>query len=171
MTRATPCQLPLTSRLRSSLARIDYIDCYEVPLTRPDQSLVQLHAAALDHLPDVFKHLLVLRSILVKPMGIAGVSHSDLTKPIDTGKTYEIGDKVGRWTLYEQYPNELITGADDKHLDFRVSVLRESNARVVMSTAVMTHNAFGRAYLATILPFHKFGVARILTDASAAGRI
>ena len=28
-------------------------------------------------------------------------------------------------------PDELITGADDKHLDFRVSLLREDGARVV----------------------------------------
>ena len=35
----------------------------------------------------------------------------------------------------------------------------------------MTHNAFGRAYLAAILPFHRFGVARLLTDAAAAGRL
>jgi hypothetical protein len=35
----------------------------------------------------------------------------------------------------------------------------------------MTHNAFGRAYLATVLPFHRFGVARLLTDAAAAGRL
>jgi len=30
----------------------------------------------------------------------------------------------------------------------------------------MIHNTFGRAYLATILPFHRFGVAELLGDAS-----
>ena len=35
----------------------------------------------------------------------------------------------------------------------------------------MTHNTLGRAYLATILPFHRFGVAKLLGDAAAAGRI
>ena len=133
--------------------------------------MIDLYAGALSHLPGVFKSLLVLRSILVKPLGIAGVSHRDLVAPIDTMKSYAVGDKVGRWTLYGQHCDELITGADDKHLDFRVSLFREDRARVVLSTAVMTHNTFGRAYLTTILPFHKFGVARILTDAAAAGRI
>src|SRR5262249_7424872 len=37
--------------------------------------------------------------------------------------------------------------------------------------AAMTHNTLGRAYLATILPFHRLGVAKLLGDASAAGRI
>jgi len=112
-----------------------------------------------------------LRSIIVKPFGIAGVSHRELSHPIDTQISYAVGDKIGRWTLYAQYADELITGANDKHLDFRVSLFRENGARVVLSTAVMTHNAFGRAYLATVLPFHRFGVARLLTDAAAAGRL
>ena len=133
--------------------------------------MLSVYAAALGHLPALFKNLLVLRSILVKPFGIAGVSHQDLTQTIDVGKSYAIGDRIGRWTLYEEHQGELITGADDKHLDFRVSVLREDRSRVVLSTAVMTHNTFGRVYLATILPFHRYGVPQILTNAATAGRL
>jgi hypothetical protein len=170
MPRATSTELPAASRLRSHLPRIDHVDSYEIATGSKNQSLIDLYAGALGHLPKAFKHLLVLRSIIVKPFGIAGVSHADLTKTIDTEKAYAIGDKVGRWTLYGQYPDELITGANDKHLDFRVSVIRDKR-RVVLSTAVMTHNTFGRAYLTTIMPFHRFGVAQILTNASVAGRI
>jgi Protein of unknown function (DUF2867) len=171
MLRAAPCDLPAASKLRDSLPQIDYLDSYAIGVARPDQSMISLYAAALDHLPRVFRHLLVLRSILVRPFGIAGVSHRDLTQPIDTSKSYAVGDRVGRWTLYGQFPDELITGADDKHLDFRVSVLREGGARVALSTAVMTHNAFGRTYLAAILPFHRYGVPELLTTAAAAGRL
>ena len=171
MPSATPCKLPASSRLRGSLPRVDYLDSYAIAMTHPDQSLVSLYAGVLDHLPEVFRHLLVLRSIIVKPFGVAGVSHREISQPIDTQISYAVGDRIGRWTLYGQYLDELITGANDKHLDFRVSLFREDSARVVLSTAVMTHNSFGRAYLATILPFHRFGVARLLTDAAAAGRL
>ncbi|MBK8543490.1 MAG: DUF2867 domain-containing protein [Caulobacteraceae bacterium] len=47
----------------------------------------------------------------------------------------------------------------------------EGSARVVLSTGVMTHNAFGRAYLATILRFHRFGVTQLLTNASRGERV
>ena len=104
--------------------------------------------------------LLVLRSRLVKPLGIAGMSYVDLAQPIDIGRNYVVGDKIGRWTLFAKHQDELITGANDRHLDFRVSVFRDARPRIVLSTAVMTHNTFGRAYLATILPFHRFGVAK-----------
>jgi hypothetical protein len=73
--------------------------------------------------------------------------------------------------LFAKHQDELIAGANDRHLDFRVSVFRDTRPRIVLSTVVMTHKTFGRAYLATILPFHRFGVAKLPGDASAAGRI
>ena len=170
MSGATPCGLPRASRLASSLARIDYMNSFEVPSKAADRNLVDIYAAALGHLPKVFKQLLVIRSILVRPFGIAGVSHAELAQPIDIRREYAVGDRIGRWTLFAKHPNELITGADDKHLDFRVSVFRD-DARIVLSTAVMTHNAFGRAYLTMILPFHRYGVARLLDNAASSGRL
>jgi len=62
-------------------------------------------------LPKVFKQLLVLRSHLVKPHGIAGVYYGDLARSIDTGRNYAVGDKIGRWTLFAKHQDELITGA------------------------------------------------------------
>jgi len=170
MPNATPCQLPPESRLRDSLPRMDYLDSFEVPSRTPEQDVVVIYAAALGHLPTVFKHLLVVRSHLMKPLGITGVSYGDLARPIDTVRSYAVGDKLGRWTLFAKHRDEIITGKDDKRLDFRVSVFRDAS-RIVLSTVVMTHNVFGRAYLATILAFHRFGVAKLLSDASAAGRI
>ena len=171
MPNATRCQLPPESRLQDSLPRMDYQDSFEVPSRTPEQDVIAIYAAVLGQLPKVFKQLLVLRSLLVKPLGIAGVSYGDLARPIDTGRNYAVGDKIGRWTLFAKHQDELITGANDRHLDFRVSVFRDARPRIVLSTAVMTHNTFGHAYLATILPLHCFGVGKLLGDASAAGRI
>lgn len=172
---ARPCELPVASTLRAHLSRVDHLDSFEIFARNPRLSLVEIYAALLGQLPASFKHLLVLRSLLVKPFGIAGVGYRELTAPIDTSRSYVTGERIGRWTLYDQRPDEIIAGADDKHLDFRVSVLRErqteGGVRVVLSTGVMTHNAFGRAYLATILRFHRFGVTRLMTNASRAERV
>ncbi|TAJ43013.1 MAG: DUF2867 domain-containing protein [Reyranella sp.] len=43
--------------------------------------------------------------------------------------------------------------------------------KVALSTVVWPHNLFGRAYLFTILPFHRFGARTILANALSAGRI
>ncbi len=170
MSDSVRCELPRESRLAESLPRLAYVDSFAAPARIPGQDMIAIYAAALGHLPEAFKRLMVLRSHLVKPLGIRGVSHEDLAQPIDISRDYAIGDKIGRWTLFARYDDELITGANDRHLDFRVSVLRTEDRRIVLSTAVMPHNALGRAYLAAILPFHRYGVAKVLSNASAAGR-
>ena len=85
MPNATPCQLPPGSRLRDSLPRIDYLDSFEVPSRTPEQDVVPIYAAVFGHLPKLFKQLLVLRSRLVKPLGIAGVSYADLARQSTLG--------------------------------------------------------------------------------------
>jgi Protein of unknown function (DUF2867) len=57
-------------------------------------------------------------------------------------------------------------------LDFRLSMLKEVNGEAmsaVISTACTTHNAFGRIYMFFIIPFHKWGVRRLISRAVAAG--
>ena len=87
---------------------------------------------------------------------------------------YAIGDKIGPWPLFNLTDNELVAGRDNKHLDFRLSVLKETRGAatdVVVSTVCTTHNAFGRLYLFFIIPFHKWGVRYLIARAIAAGRI
>jgi hypothetical protein len=148
------------------LDRIDYLDCYIAESRLAEKSLTEIFAAVFGQRPKVFNHLLVLRSVLVKPFGIGTVSYEDLRGTIDTGRLYAVGEKIWRWTIFEQSEHELIVGTNDRHLDFRVSVFREDQKRLALSTCVMTHNTFGRVYLATILPFHRFGVKKLLEDAS-----
>ncbi len=37
---------------------------------------------------------------------------------------FQVGQRVGIFTIQSIEPNELIAGEDDKHLDFRVSVFK-----------------------------------------------
>ena len=70
--------------------------------------------------------------------------------------------------------NEVVAGRDNTHLDFRVSVLKASNGngrRVVVTTLCKVHNLSGRIYLCFIVPFHKIGLRRLLTNAVIAGRL
>jgi hypothetical protein len=54
---------------------------------------------------------------------------------------------------------EMVMGADDRHLDFRVAVLVRMDAQggreLVVTTVVHCHNRLGRTYLAVIAPFHR----------------
>ena len=62
------------------------------------------------------------------------------------GSRYQIGQRVGLFSIQSNEPNELIVGDNDKHLDFRISIYRSSThgvETVTVSTAVEIHNADG----------------------------
>ena len=58
-------------------------------------------------------------------------------------------------------PGEVVLGFDDRHLDFRI-VVAVAGGFATVTTLVRWHNAWGRAYLAAILPFHRAIAARMI---------
>lgn len=69
---------------------------------------------------------------------------------------------------------ELVLGEDDRHLDFRISVLLQpgppGTARELVATTVVNcHNLLGRLYLAAIRPFHHLVVRSSLRRAARDG--
>ena len=83
--------------------------------------------------------------------------------------------RIGIFKLYETKPLEVLVGEDDKHLDFRASVLYRASEglsakpRVVLSTVVQCHNLLGRTYLWFIAPFHRRVVQSFLRQAAKEG--
>ncbi|MBJ7312652.1 DUF2867 domain-containing protein [Rugamonas sp. CCM 8940] len=106
--------------------------------------------------------LMHLRDALVSIFGLK------TTKQLST-----VGDaRVAFFKIYERRAHEIILGEDDKHLDFRLSILRRDEAgasQVVMSTVVHCHNLLGRSYIRLIAPFHRMVVRSNLRQAALAG--
>lgn len=68
-------------------------------------------------------------------------------------------DRIDFFPVLSCRANEIILGADDRHLDFRLSLLRQPARQelpvLVATTVVHCHNRLGRWYLAAIMPFHR----------------
>jgi hypothetical protein len=83
--------------------------------------------------------------------------------------------RVGIFKIYSRSEAEIVLGEDDKHLDFRLSVLCANQAalpgkrRLVLSTVVHCHNRLGRAYILLIAPFHRLVVRSSLRRAASIG--
>lgn len=164
---------PPESAFLGDIGRAYHWDSYEAPLHRVDLAMQQLYIALFGHHPLWARRLLALRDRIVTPFGLRASIGSE-ADDAERKTSYAIGDKIARFTLFEQNDTEIVTGGNDKHLDFRVSVkkLTEHDApRVALSTVVMPHNLFGRIYLRTIIPFHRAGVRMLLSNAAKAGRI
>jgi hypothetical protein len=84
----------------------------------------------------------------------------------------EAPDKLGPFPVEIETPQELIAGFNDRHLDFRISIL-SSDRRIFLATWVHPHNLGGRLYLNLIMPFHvliaKNALARVERSTPLAG--
>jgi hypothetical protein len=84
-------------------------------------------------------------------------------------------DRIGIFKVYDKSETEILLGEDDKHLDFRLSVLRTPGlsptlgGQLTVSTVVHCHNLLGRAYLLVIAPFHRLVVKASLRRAAQVG--
>ena len=164
---------PPASTFLPDLGGSYYWDSYEAPLRHGDLAMHEIYLALFAHPPNWFRQLLILRDRIVAPFGLRPSGAAD-RKPIEIKPAYAVGEKIARFTLFGQDDAEIVTGGDDKHLDFRVSVRRWTDAgvdRVALTTMVSPHNFFGRAYLFVILPFHRLGVRTLLANAVEAGRL
>ena len=125
------------------------------------------------HHPLWMKVALIARNRIASWCGLAAPKAADILH-VDIKRSYAVGDMLGVWPLYVLTDTELVAGRDDKHLDFRFSLLKESGgdtASVVVSTVCVVHNVFGKVYLFFVVPFHRWGVRRLLSRAISAGRL
>lgn len=88
----------------------------------------------------------------------------------------ETASRVGIFKIYQRFANEIILGEDDKHLDFRISLLLRTNSvgqesvrELVVTTVVQCHNSYGRIYINLIKPFHVMIIRSNLRRASQKG--
>ena len=67
----------------------------------------------------------------------------------------------------------LVSGVDDRHLDFRVVItvptLPGAGCELVVVTVVQRHNLVGRAYFALVRPFHRRVVPALMRRAVRSG--
>lgn len=171
------CDVPSCSVLSRDLIRTAYFhDSYRAPLARSDLGIVDLFFALFGHTPLWMKLLLIARNAAAKLIGLEAPTVSEIMRPT-VRKEYHVGDKIGPWPIFFMADNEIVAGRNNKHLDFRLSVLKARDgeaaeaADVVVSTICTVHNVFGKIYLFFIIPFHRAGVRSLISNAVAAKRL
>lgn len=149
----TPIDPPPMSAIADDYRGADLVDSYAVTLPQAAPEDVTTLARALFNRPPLWlRGLLRLRDQIVGPLGVK------TTTAIREAGARDGHDRIGFFPVLGRSENEIVLGENDRHLDFRVSVLLQRDERgarrLVATTAVRCHNLLGRTYLWVIKPFH-----------------
>ena len=133
---------------------LDYTDAFRVRLSAYLQldmkELAYRIFGNIESYPGYVRFLLQLRDVLVRPLGLKTAA--------DMEEITDQSEWIGFFRIYQRSENEIIIGADDKHLDVRVSCLRsfrDHQTFLTVSTFVRNNNLLGELYFAVIKPFHR----------------
>jgi len=158
--------LPRGTLIAGAFPRIDYADAYRVRLPAGSpRDIDSLTRALLGAAPGWVRALMALRDRLV---GLIGLKTSKRGVRGLERAAFQPGESFGIFRVFARTADEIMLGEDDRHLDFRVSVLlqRERGADwAVVTTVVRFHGWFGRAYFLPVRPLHRLIVPAMLRSA------
>jgi hypothetical protein len=157
--------LPQPSLVQSALAPVDYVDAFSLEVPAGTFVDVDALARACTKLPRWVDALMWLRNRVVGRFGLQ-VSHDRVQR--DQEGSIRPGTAVGIFLVLARSDGELLMGLDDKHLDFRFSLLLRTSPqaeRAIATTTVKFNNVWGRLYFAFVKPFHRLIVPAMLRTA------
>ncbi len=168
------CDVPSSSVLGRELIEGAYFrDAYRAPLSRTELGIVDIFFAIFAHHPLWMKLLLVVRNKVACLAGLDAPAASEILR-VEIKDRYAVGEKIGVWPIFSLSENEVVSGRNNKHMDFRLSVLKIPDGdgmSVVVTTICTVHNISGKLYLFFIVPFHRHGVRKLMANALATRRI
>jgi hypothetical protein len=168
--RVTAVSLPQESGVVNAYASVNLADAYSIELPIGASTNPELLARFIfSQQAPWISSLMSVRDALVAGFGLK------TAKQLQSIGAEDKASRVGIFKIYSTSQSEIILGEDDKHLDFRLSVLcvgRPSgtgNRHLIVSTVVHCHNRLGRLYIRLIAPFHRLVVQASLRRAARVG--
>lgn len=165
--RIVEMKLPETSGLYTLRNTFDYTDSFGGVVDDWNNTMT------MDALVDAFLKppppwVLALIKLRNQIAACAGLKRGTLPKSTGNSIRHTPGSQAGFFKCFECTENEVILGENDKHLDFKVSILRQTDAElphrktVVISTVVHYNNWMGKVYFFFVKPFHQLIVRSML---------
>jgi hypothetical protein len=157
-------------RVASWFKDADLVDAFAVPIDAADvaKGMDSLARSTLADPAPWIRLLLGLRDTLVAGFGVK------TTEKVRRAAIADKAERIDFFRILARSDRELILGEDDRHLDFRLSLLLRprpdgSGDELVATSVVRCHNALGRVYLALIARFHRLVVISNLSRAANKG--
>ena len=153
------------SLISSSLDRIDYNDMFSISLpTKTNVDHVILVKTFFSSFPFNFNFLLIVRDFVAKMFGLKMGNRKG--KEIQLERfTGNIGERIALFVVLEKDEKEMVTGENDKHLDFRLSYIintLEEEIVISLATVIKFNGILGRLYFLPVGPIHRLYMPLIM---------
>jgi hypothetical protein len=162
--------MPAACSLNGMYPRVDLTDSYAITLPPGTvHDLERLAHSIFDRPAPWMVALMKTRDFVVARLGLK--TGRNLLDESGTGRP----KRISLFRIYFQDADEILLGEDDRHLDFRLSILLQVSERaggqttLILSSVVHCHNRLGHVYLAVIAPFHRLISKAVLRRAACAG--
>ncbi len=155
---AQASEVPSISALRDSLRTAFFFDCYSVELPLDSRTPLEFYLNVASRTPQWVDFLMSVRNKIVARIGLKNMGALSGISPNKAAADYRVGDQAGIFKLIEANDREVILGETDKHIDVRISVVkqqRKDRTTVSVSTVVHVHNLLGRIYMFFVTPAHR----------------
>ena len=153
-------QIPEDSIIAENFGKFHYCDSYRIAIqTEKDLDKITTEIFQTPKWTDV---LMSIRNSIVR---LIGLNTGGKKKNSNIADYYPVGSRAVYFTVVDRSGNEIIMAENDKHLDFKVSVLanREGeNVTIYLTTLVKYNNLLGRLYFFPVKPFHRIIVISLL---------
>ena len=170
LTLVKPVALPTQSAVATIYESTNLADAFAVQLpfgTSSDPEV--LWRFLISQQPSWIGWLTNVRDAIVACFGLKTAKH------LATLSSDPAAKRISIFRVFGISETEVVLGENDKHLDFRVSILctpgspPNTGKQLTLSTVVHCHNLLGRTYLSVIAPFHRQVVKASLRRAANVG--
>ena len=149
-------ELPEETLIAKNMASVDYYDSYMIK-KKTDDSIDKITRKILT-LPGWINFALRIRYyLIVKPFGLSTGRFDDKTE-----NSEENSEPV---PVIEKNENEIVMGSEDKHLYYRISVMKkeiEQGSEIYLNTIVRFKNIWGKLYFLPVRLGNKLVVKSLL---------
>jgi hypothetical protein len=162
--------LPSQSAVATAFKSVNLADAFSIQLpsgASKDPAVLARFIFSVQ--PSWIGALTNVRDAIVAGFGLKTAKH------LATFSSEPAARRISIFSVFDTSETEVVLGENDKHLDFRVSILctpdspPSTASHLTLSTVVHCHNGLGRTYLSVIAPFHRQVVKASLRRAAEVG--
>lgn len=157
--------IPLKSIISAHVNDSYFSDSFSSVISYENQSALDIFLHLYKNTPHWVKRLMTLRNWIVSRLGLKKSGNFSAIDAPRSNSNFNVGGKIGIFSLYSNSYNEVIVENRDKHLNVKISLYVVPNgktAKVYLSTVVHVNNIWGKVYMFFVGPVHKVIVPAML---------